>query len=712
MFRNLRISWKLGLGFGIVLALFALAVFMSWTSVSNVQKDNLYLEEVMKVLTLSAELKEDVSFVYAGIRDVRFSEDAADLAELQKLMGHLQEEIDGGKRLQAAQPNLPGLGVLTDLDRLMVDSNKALDSIVTMIRAKKAAQGRLAAGATSLVDLIEEVVSIRYGEIEKDAASRTVYSTSDLTNDVGRIREVEMMLSQMLRVRMTYASALASRNPAAMEEVRKLLQDVDARFAQYYESTSIPEIKRKMGAGRETLATFHNDLADVTKGFADTDPLFRSFFGYCETFVQLTNKSYQEASQVLATELADSNEALGSAVTLLIALALAAIVVGLLIAFIIARAVSGPLGRFAGLVERGEQGDLTMTATDLGYESRDEVGHLGAAFIKMVGAQRNAMRDVLETVAQSATCAADILDSSQKNLDFANTVKSAVDNVVGLMESNSSSLEESNAGTEEMSAASMTSAQAATDCAEFISNMTQVSGHAVDMVQETITNMDTVQRKTEESGKKLQELVDSVEKISGFVGDITSIADQTNLLALNAAIEAARAGEAGRGFAVVAEEVRKLAEDSSRAASNVRGLIETLQGSARATRTASDETAVLLSQTVEKAGEAKTSLAEAMGQIDKANDRIQNIAAVAEEQAASSREIAAGIDNVTKATTEILENLGQIKDTMDKMTDVAERAATGANEQSELAGHMKDALSVFKVGAGEVSSRARKALRG
>ena len=180
---------------------------------------------------------------------------------------------------------------------------------------------------------------------------------------------------------------------------------------------------------------------------------------------------------------------------------------------------------------------------------------------------------------------------------------------------------------------------------------------AVDTVQGTITDMGELQRKTEESGRKLQNLVDSVDKISEFVGVITSIADQTNLLALNAAIEAARAGEAGRGFAVVAEEVRKLAEDSNRAAGNVRTLIETLQGGARDTKTASDETAVLLTQTMEKGTSAKESLSEAMDQIDKANDRIQNIAAVAEEQAASSREIAAGIDNVTKSSTEILEYL-------------------------------------------------------
>ena len=64
-------------------------------------------------------------------------------------------------------------------------------------------------------------------------------------------------------------------------------------------------------------------------------------------------------------------------------------------------------------------------------------------------------------------------------------------------------------------------------------------------------------------------LAEKSEEIGAIVGTITGIADQTNLLALNAAIEAARAGEQGRGFAVVAEEVRKLAEESQKAAGEI-----------------------------------------------------------------------------------------------------------------------------------------------
>ena len=190
-----------------------------------------------------------------------------------------------------------------------------------------------------------------------------------------------------------------------------------------------------------------------------------------------------------------------------------------------------------------------------------------------------AIYDIRGLAVESHDKSAAMKDDAGKNLDYANNVRSSVSNVVKLMESNSSSLQESNAGTEEMSAASMTSAQAATDCAEFISNMTTVTGNAVNTVKEAIANIVVLQRKTKESGIKLQALVENVNKISEFIGDITSIADQTNLLALNAAIEAARAGDAGRGFAVVADEVRKLAEQSHDTAEKIKGLTSKVTGS-------------------------------------------------------------------------------------------------------------------------------------
>ena len=246
-----------------------------------------------------------------------------------------------------------------------------------------------------------------------------------------------------------------------------------------------------------------------------------------------------------------------------------------------------------------------MTRADLGEERRDELGRLSDALIEMVEAQRRTIMEAVEIVERSAESADTMRTSSSQSSESVLNAKQAIESVVALCESNSASLQESNAGTEEMSAASMTAAQAATDCAEFISQTTVVSGQAVEMVQEMIEDMGLLFRKSQESGEKLRELVESVGQISGFVGVITSIADQTNLLALNAAIEAARAGEAGRGFAVVAEEVRKLAE----------------------------------------------------------------------EQAASSREIASGIDAATKSTADMLQNVEMIQSSSDETAKVAEEVA-------------------------------------
>ena len=126
----------------------------------------------------------------------------------------------------------------------------------------------------------------------------------------------------------------------------------------------------------------------------------------------------------------------------------------------------------------------------------------------------------------------------------------------------------------------------------------------------------------------------------------------------------------------------------------------------------STESSELLTRTTEKADKAKESLNEAMGQIDKANDRIQNIAAVAEEQAASSREIASGIDAATKSTVDMLQNMERIQSSSDETARVAEGVAKQADGLAVLADRLKKALSRFKVSPDDASSARRVALKG
>ena len=126
------------------------------------------------------------------------------------------------------------------------------------------------------------------------------------------------------------------------------------------------------------------------------------------------------------------------------------------------------------------------------------------------------------------------------------------------------------------------------------------------------------------------------------------------------------------------------------------------------------ESSELVTATVKQADEAKSELASAMAQIDKANDRIQNIAAVAEEQAASSREIATGIDGATKGTVEMLQNMEKIQTATTETAKLSDGLAQEAGDLAALAEKLKDSFSRFKVSKDEktASPRALKDSRG
>ncbi len=707
MLNNLKITGKLTFGFGLVLLLFAIAVFLSWESISTVQSDTQFLQRVADQMKIANDLSNDINKVIAGIRNVRYTDKDEDIASIRQLIEELKSEIEVGKRLRDAEPGLVAIQGIGEMENILRNTSSALDRVAELMKTRRSVSKTLDDNTTVLISLFGDVIELQHQLTDEEVKAGKLDGIED---SMERLKTVENLRERLYIAARNYAKALNARDTAMLSDVVNLLSDLETRYNDFYNRARFPAVKEKMNPGRSIFPTFRTGFNEVLAAYNQTDPTFEALLKDCAELLASANTMTDAGVKRLVDLTQKSYDALGNTMFLTIALAVASIVFGIGMALYIAKSISTPLGRVVEIVTNAKDGDFAIVRDDFHYYGKDELNELGDSLSEMFISLRTAIEEIRATAIDSVEKCGVMYKDSQTNLDYASNVRDSVAQVVKLMESNSASLQESNAGTEEMSAASMTSAQAATDCAEFISNMTQVTAKAVETVKEAISNIDILQKKTTESGIKLQGLVESVNKIGEFIGDITSIADQTNLLALNAAIEAARAGEAGRGFAVVAESVRKLAEESSRAAENVRGLIEGLQNSARDTKTASDETGVLLEETTQKAANAQGSLSEAIAQIDKANDRVQNIAAVAEEQAASSREIAAGIDNVTKSVTQILDELEKIRVTMNDTTTIAERAAAGANEQTRLSESLTTSLEMFKIelNNSQISAKTRK----
>lgn len=170
----------------------------------------------------------------------------------------------------------------------------------------------------------------------------------------------------------------------------------------------------------------------------------------------------------------------------------------------------------------------------------------------------------------------------------------------------------------------------------------------------------------EQTAEAMSQLTKKSKEISQIVMIISNIAQQTNLLSLNAAIEAARAGEHGRGFAVVADEVRKLAEGSKKAASQIQGLIESVE------RDIIDST--------QKMGQTRTSVAEGTRTVSEALKSLEDIAATVEETAAMVQEISASTQEQKALTESLAKSLDEVASIANETSSSAEEVSASSEE--------------------------------
>jgi methyl-accepting chemotaxis protein len=351
---------------------------------------------------------------------------------------------------------------------------------------------------------------------------------------------------------------------------------------------------------------------------------------------------------------------------MLLSAALAALLVGVLSAWLITRQITQPLKETLEAVERIASGDLSQT---LQVSRQDEMGVLQLGIQRMGTTLRELIGGIRDGVTQIASAAEELSAVTEQTSAGVNNQKIETDQVATAMHEMSTTVQEVARNAAEAS-------QAAADIDREASNGDR-------LVADAIAQIDRLASEVSRSVDAMNHLQNESKKIGGVMDVIKTVAEQTNLLALNAAIEAARAGEAGRGFAVVADEVRGLAQRTQKSTEEIEGLVAGLQQGTHQVATIMQASREMTDSTVtltRKAGEALGVITRKVSNIQAMN---QQIAAAAEQQGAVAEEISRSVVNV--------------RDISEQTAAASEETAASSVELARLGNQLQMMVSHFRV---------------
>jgi len=294
---------------------------------------------------------------------------------------------------------------------------------------------------------------------------------------------------------------------------------------------------------------------------------------------------------------------------------------------------------------------------------QDEMGQLQHSFDRFVGAIRETLIKVSETAASVASASAEISSSTEEM-------------AAGSQEQTTQS-EEIARAVEQMAKTIAVNSESAGETAHTAEQAKIAAEQGGKIVIDTVVEMKQIANVVRESAGTIQNLGKSSDEIGEIIGVIEHIADQTNLLALNAAIEAARAGEQGRGFAVVADEVRKLAEQTTKATKQIAGMIQQIQSDSHGAVSSMANATKQVDSGIVLADRAGASLQEIVETSQKVTQMVTQIAVANEEQSSTSEQISKNMEAIATVTQQTASGTQQIA-----------RAAEDLNRLTEALQHL------------------------